>query len=509
MSNKTKKKNYIGTKVEIVGDVFTLDGLFRSTKIYNLVKEWDDKLDKTKEIGYLIGHCEFLMDGDDEIYYKTIVSPEYIEIVDINNNPHEKNEDFSLVMSDDDSLNDGESSEEWFELEIDNSYVCNEEKNEPHPIFSTEFELSFESYYEDRINFVNNDEKTSECDEKVIIKAISNFVNKKDAYKKFDEEVHERILGQPELSKVTYNVFTWLKGLALGNKVKNNTFIAAPSGCGKTETFRVIKEILTREIGMDIPVLHLDATQLTAEGFKGKDCCDFMSGLFEARTNGIGIVCLDEIDKQIRGYYDHKGANVAQQVQGQLLTILEGVDFTNKQEETINTSNTLFFASGAFQYIRDNKKDEKHIGFVKEDKKKLKKKLSEDDITIEDIIKAGALPELVGRFSNVVNFIKLEKSSIVTIAKRYAEDFERIIGCKIKLTKNCEDYLFNTYKENELGCRTIKNTMWDDLEQIGIEIERDELLKKIPKSNIPIIIYNGEDDTKLSYIQSKKHNIDR
>ena len=144
---------------------------------------------------------------------------------------------------------------------------------------------------------------------------IASFVNEENAYKKFDEQVQKRVLGQKNLSEITYNVFMWLRGLAENRSIRNNAMIAAPSGCGKTETYRVIKEILGREIS-DIPVVQLDVTKLTSEGYKGMDSKDFFIDLF----TDIQFLDSVELDKDkllpMRGQYSDQLDSYLEQVKG-------------------------------------------------------------------------------------------------------------------------------------------------------------------------------------------------
>ena len=149
--------------------------------------------------------------------------------------------------------------------------------------------------------------------------------------------------------------------VAENSVVRNNAMIVVPSGCGKTETYRTIKEIIAKEIS-DIPVIQLDITKLTSEGFKGMDSKDFFSGLFTESVNGIAIVVLDEIDKRLIRDCNAYGDNVNTTIQSQLLTLIEGTEFSREIDDevvTINTSNTLFVAARAFQSIRDKRKAER------------------------------------------------------------------------------------------------------------------------------------------------------
>lgn len=325
--------------------------------------------------------------------------------------------------------------------------------------------------------------------EKVLRMKIAHFVNKENAYKNFDEQVHERILGQKNLSEITYNVFMWLRGLAENCAIRNNAMIVAPSGCGKTETYRVIKEILHKEIS-DIPVLQLDATKLTSEGFKGMDTKDFLGQLFTDSVNGIAIVVLDEIDKRLLPDYSSKGQNVNASIQAQLLTLIEGTEFTSEidgETYTINTSNTLFVAAGAFQQIRDKRKEEREqnskeispIGFCMNQKQgRENEKHEDDDITLAEIIENGAMYEFVGRFATVINLHMLDKKAVEIIIGRYAREFGKMLKCQICISETVAEELYEKYLTSGMGCRILRNALWNRISPIGMEIERNNYANK-------------------------------
>lgn len=320
-------------------------------------------------------------------------------------------------------------------------------------------------------------------EEIILRKKIAEFVNKDNAYKDFDEQVRARVLGQKNLSEITYNVFMWLRGLAENCTIRNNAIIAAPSGCGKTETYRAIKEILHREIA-DIPVVQLDVTKLTAEGFKGMDTNAFFRALFTDSVNGIAIVVLDEIDKRLIPDHNANGDNINASIQSQLLTVVEGTELCEEFEDavvTINTLNTLFVVAGAFQRIRDKKKKERErnrnalspIGFQMGMVQIGKAETREDeDISLADIIENGAMYEFVGRFSTVINLHMLDLESVKTIIGRYAAEFGKNLKCKICVSETLAEEMYEKYLTSGFGCRILKSLLWNRISPIGMEIER-------------------------------------
>lgn len=313
---------------------------------------------------------------------------------------------------------------------------------------------------------------------------IRRFVNQKDAYKDFDARVRERVLGQKNLSEITFNVFMWLRGLAEHSEIRNNAMIVAPSGCGKTETYRTIKEILGEEID-NIPVIQLDATSLTAEGYKGMDNNDFFAPLFTDSVNGIAIVVLDEIDKRLLPDHNSRGENMNASIQAQLLTLIEGTELRGEvegEEVVIDTSNTLFIAAGAFQRIRDRRKEEQEkrlenpmqIGFQSYATQISDMgKMDNEDITLEEIIENGAMHEFMGRFATIINLHMLDFETVKTIINRYIGEFGKLLKCNIILEDTVAKELYEKYRTCGLGCRILRNEIWKRISPIGMEIERN------------------------------------
>ena len=100
------------------------------------------------------------------------------------------------------------------------------------------------------------------------------------SYKSFRGEIARRVKGQQELDKVLINVYNYFENIHKGEKTKNNILIAAPSGCGKTETFRALREYFKTAIP-GLPIGQIDMTSITEEGFKGSDTKAVIAPLFD------------------------------------------------------------------------------------------------------------------------------------------------------------------------------------------------------------------------------------
>lgn len=272
------------------------------------------------------------------------------------------------------------------------------------------------------------------------------------SFKEFSNAITARVKGQENVKVLIANVYHYLKSLAEGTPAKNNTLIAAPSGCGKTETFRALRDYFKEAIP-ELVIAQIDMTSITEEGYRGKDVKDMLRPLLEhADTNGIGIMFCDEFDKKLMPSYTSQGNNVNAAIQAQILTVIEGTVFSI-DGLTIDTSNTLFVGLGSFDTCRKKRENvERHLGFgaVNEEQEHY------DDITRQDMIELGASYELLGRFPLVMNYRKLDDEIICEIIDDEIKSQEKNYNCKIEISDYAKQELVKD-ANSEYGCRLIKN----------------------------------------------------
>ncbi len=320
----------------------------------------------------------------------------------------------------------------------------------------------------------------------------------REIYANLDDYVIGQDRAKKTLSVAVYNHFkrVW-SGLA-GSEVelqKANILLMGPTGSGKT----LLAETLARTLA--VPFAVCDATSLTESGYVGEDVENILLRLIQAADWDIsraeqGIIYIDEMDKIAR----KEGVNRSitrdvsgEGVQQELLKIIEGCVANvppqggrkHPQQEflQINTRNILFICGGAFEGLNEivSRRIATHgsqLGFLGGARNRADVEDSVlSQVTPEDLLAFGFIPEMVGRLPVATSLDHLDKASLIrvltepknAIVKQYQYLFN-IDGVNLEFTEGALEAAAERALNHYTGARCLRYIVEETLLDVMYEL---------------------------------------
>jgi len=324
------------------------------------------------------------------------------------------------------------------------------------------------------------------------------------------EKVSELVVGQEgarrDLSTLLAMHLAWFStGVPDISHSSPNALVIGPTGVGKTHAIK------TAAAALKIPLVIVDATQLSPHGYQGMSLEDVLIELVsasrriishtrdgntaEGESGGLeedGIRELDELDTARRGIifideFDklstkNKATGERNELlQRRLLQFIDGASVVlnpkpdhAEEEITFETSGILFIAAGAFTNLLHDT--------GKRSQEQMRDMLQHNHVILEDLVRFGFMEELVARLPVIIEFSELDTEALEEILRTEAVDpslfyvrYLASLGTKLTVTDQARTEIAERARRLRIGARGLHQVLFPILALLSQDLEEDRV----------------------------------
>ena len=314
--------------------------------------------------------------------------------------------------------------------------------------------------------------------------SIDRLVTKKITPELIKSMLDVFIVGQENYKvQLSLSFYTYLmKKTYHGALPKSNLLVCGPSGSGKTYGMQVLCGLF------HVPFTVIHCNNLVQEGIVGATITDAFTSLLEKWSEDDiknAVVCFDEFDKLFaKGRGGSEGGTYNARIVNEMLNIIDDKGevefkrgFRNDSERiSLPTHKMMFVFTGVFEGMQQRY----DLGFSSVAPVSVQKEL-----TVEDFIRYGIKPEVMGRIQNFVVIDALTEEDLIRLfdmgQSSPMAEFERYFAyndIRVNLTEEGKQTLAKLAKERGLGVRGLKSLLHQALleDMYDLEVGEERIL---------------------------------